>query len=414
MKIGFIIDNLYGGGAERAEINIMNALSEHHDITAIVYRNYNEEKNYSLRSEVRLVYINPRFPTDSPLAYLNWAERIIRMKQIRKQERFDVVISFLDGGNAYNVLTACGEKTVISVRNLISKSGKHRVPSIISPDHVFIQTAARRLQNRADIIICVSEDVARDQIQFFHADIRKTKVIQNFVDAEMVRCWAERKNSDCDFLRFVASHDVLFGNSGRLAYQKGQWHLIKAFSEVVREYPGAGLFIVGEGKLEKLLKEAIRDYGLEGNVMLCGYQTNPMQYLKYADWLVHSALYEGMSNTVLEAMALGLPVICTDCAGTRELLTPERPYGETVKTLLFGDYGIICRLDEDRNNLRSSRMTESEQDLALAMNHVIENPALKEQYEKASLERVKAFSKEIKITEWEAIIKETVSKSKEQ
>ena len=412
MKIAFIISNLYGGGAERAEINIMNALSEKHDVTAICYRNCDPDRNYPLAPGVRLVYLKPRYPVESHLAVLDWFARLEQIRHLRKRERFDAVVSFLDGANAYNIMTARDGKTVISIRNLISKSGRHRTSKDISPEHALVDSVARRFQNRADAIICVSEDVAQDQMIHFHVASGKVSVIHNFVDPAMVQSMAQEENRDPAFLGFVESHDILFGNCGRLVFQKGQWHLLKAFSQVVKEYPHAGLFIIGEGKLEPYLKEMISGYGLSEHVMLCGYQTNPIKYMKYADWLVHSALYEGMSNTVLEAMALGLPVICTDCAGTRELLTPERQYGQAVETLLMGDYGIITRLEPDREDLQSPTVTEGEEYLSVAMRQAIDNPALRLKYSKASLERVIEFSREEKISEWEQMISELVNGAK--
>ncbi len=409
MKIAFIIGNLYGGGAERAEINIMNALSEKHDVTAICYRNCDPDRNYPLAPGVRLVYLKPRYPVESHLAVLDWFARLEQIRHLRKRERFDAVVSFLDGANAYNIMTARDGKTVISIRNLISKSGRHRTSKDISPEHALVDSVARRFQNCADAIICVSEDVAQDQMILFHVASEKVSVIHNFVDPAMVQSMAQEENRDPAFLGFVESHDILFGNCGRLVFQKGQWHLLKAFSQAVKEYPHAGLFIIGEGKLEPYLKEMISGYGLSEHVMLCGYQTNPIKYMKYADWLVHSALYEGMSNSVLEAMALGLPVICTDCAGTRELLTPQRAYGKTVETMMMGEYGIVCRLDKDVDDLFSLSQTEGEKYLAAAMLQVMENPALKTKYREASTLRVKEFSKEKKIAEWEQKISALVS-----
>ena len=401
MKLAFIIDNLYGGGAERAEINIMNDLSERHDVTAVCYRKNDREKNYPLAPRVRLLYLKPRFPTDSPFAFLNWLVRFGKIRDIRRREHFDAVVSFLDGGNAYNVLTARGDKAVISIRNLISRSAKPRASKLTSPEHTLLNSAARLLQNRADRIVCVSEDVARDQILHFRAPEDKVTVVQNFVDADLVSGLAGEENRDADFLRFRETHDILFANCGRLVFQKGQWHLIKAFSEVIRAHPRAGLIILGEGKLEAYLRRLISEYGLSENVMLCGYQTNPFKYMKYADWLVHSALYEGMSNTVLEAMALGLPVISTDCAGTRELLTPRRPWGAPVDSVLLGEYGVVCPLEEDRDDLHLRSLTPGEKGIAAAMGMVLEDPSLQARYRAASRERVKAFSKEIKISEWE-------------
>ena len=140
--------------------------------------------------------------------------------------------------------------------------------------------------------------------------------------------------------------------------------------------------------------------------MLCGYQTNPAKYMKHADWLVHSALYEGMSNVVLEAMALSLPIICTDCAGTRELLTPERSAGDKVDHIILGQFGIVCRLDADKNDIRDKRPTRGEKALAEAMILVLKQPELKTHYSTASHKRAEAFGKERVINDWEQLLQE--------
>ncbi|WP_295392515.1 glycosyltransferase [uncultured Thiodictyon sp.] len=99
--------------------------------------------------------------------------------------------------------------------------------------------------------------------------------------------------------------------------------LLRAFAAVDR--PSARLLIIGEGKERHRLSGLARRLGIAGRVHLAGFIANPFPYLARADLLALSSRREGLPNALVEAMALGIPVVATDCTGgVRDLLQDGR------------------------------------------------------------------------------------------
>ena len=119
----------------------------------------------------------------------------------------------------------------------------------------------------------------------------------------------------------------------RLVERKGVQHLIKAMPAIVDSIPSASLQVVGEGNLSDELTAQCRVLGVHEHVEFLGYvpHDNLPELYQKAELFVQPSFYEGMSNTVLEAMACGLPIIAT-CEGGREELLKENavnvPYGK--------------------------------------------------------------------------------------
>ena len=101
--------------------------------------------------------------------------------------------------------------------------------------------------------------------------------------------------------------------------------LIRAFDRVIKEYPEATLKIYGDGILKGNLQTEIIQLGLSDKVFLMGNTNDVVDVLKTADLFVLSSDYEGMPNALMEAMAVGVPCISTDCpcGGPKELFGTE-------------------------------------------------------------------------------------------
>jgi len=113
---------------------------------------------------------------------------------------------------------------------------------------------------------------------------------------------------------------------GRLVPWKGFRALIEAMPLVLRSYPRAKLFIVGEGPQEKELLSSIARLHLEESVILSGGMLHEvlMRYLEASDVFVLNTRYEGFSHQLLEAMAVGVPIVTTRAGGNAELVTHEQ------------------------------------------------------------------------------------------
>lgn len=149
---------------------------------------------------------------------------------------------------------------------------------------------------------------------------------------------------------------------GRLSKQKNQALLINAFGKISKKHKYVTLDIYGEGELRKELEEQIKRIGCEKSIFLRGRTENVIEALEAADAFILSSNHEGMPNALMEAMALGLPCISTDCnTGPRDLVTDkengrlvpcndvERLYEAIESFILYPDvavqYGKRARQD---------------------------------------------------------------------
>jgi glycosyltransferase involved in cell wall biosynthesis len=126
---------------------------------------------------------------------------------------------------------------------------------------------------------------------------------------------------------------VIIG-AGRLTREKDFATLIRAFQRV-REQQECRLLILGEGLLRQELEQMAAGLGLADCVAMPGYAPNPFAYMKKSALFVLSSAWEGSGNVLVEAMALGVPVVSTDC-----------PYGPS-ETLAGGRFGPLVAVGDD-------------------------------------------------------------------
>ena len=137
---------------------------------------------------------------------------------------------------------------------------------------------------------------------------------------------------------------VIVGTVGRLQPVKDQQLLVRAFAELVRESPGLAvttrLLVVGNGPLRDTLTQLAQSLGIAHLTAFTGDRTDVARLLQCMDVFVLPSLAEGISNTLLEAMATGLPVIATRVGGNVELVRD----GENGALFESGDVASLTRL----------------------------------------------------------------------
>lgn len=123
---------------------------------------------------------------------------------------------------------------------------------------------------------------------------------------------------------------------------------IMAAAEVVKQYDNVRFLVIGDGRLESILKDLINNLGLNGKIIMGGKKDTATPYIKSFDIGVLSSDSEGFSNVLLEYMAAGIPVIATDVGGNREILK-DNTLGLLVRK---GDHielaSTICNLLADQ------------------------------------------------------------------
>jgi len=144
------------------------------------------------------------------------------------------------------------------------------------------------------------------------------RVIANGVDVRKFQ-------PSCDVLSLRRLYDLpvdrfIVGNVARLDEVKNHAIVLDAMAEFNEDEGRPYFVIVGDGEYRAVLEEKIVRLGLQQDVKMLGYMDSAQDVLNCLDVYVQSSHYEGFSNTILEAMACGLPVVATDVGGTRDVL----------------------------------------------------------------------------------------------
>ncbi len=219
-----------------------------------------------------------------------------------------------------------------------------------SGQYILLKPLFRRIWRRARFVLVNSAGLHRLADSFApEIDIR---VIPNGIDAGEF-CPSDPDEREPQHLLCVS----------RLIGRKGVQHLIEAMPRVLASVPGARLTLVGEGDLEPQLRTRVRELGLGEKIHLLGHVPHdalPALYRRTGIF-VQPSFYEGMSNTVLEAMACGLPIVTTAEGGREELFD-----GNAV----FAEYGDLASLVENlvallQNPAETERMGFRSREIAL-------------------------------------------------
>ncbi|EXJ17197.1 Glycosyl transferase, group 1 [Imhoffiella purpurea] len=179
----------------------------------------------------------------------------------------------------------------------------------------------RLLYPRVERIVAVSEGVAEDTARIARFPRARIRVIRNPVITPELSAQAAEP---CVHPWLQPGEPPVVMGVGRLQRQKDFPTLIRAFARL-RERHACRLMILGEGAARPKLESLIREMGLDEVVDLPGFQSNPYAFLTRASLFVLSSAWEGSPNVLTEAMALGVPVVSTDCpSGPREILDAGR------------------------------------------------------------------------------------------
>jgi len=191
---------------------------------------------------------------------------------------------------------------------------------------IILHHKLKKIFPKADLIVAVSKGVAEDIIKITKIPEQKVKVLPNpTVVPEMF----EMAKQNIDHPWFVEKKYPIILGAGGFRKSKDFPTLIKAFKLVRSKIP-AKLVILGDGRQRKKIESLVYELDLTKDVWLPGFKENPYSFMKQADLFVLSSIWEGSPNVLIEAMALGTPVVSTDCpSGPREILEDGK-YGKLV------------------------------------------------------------------------------------
>ena len=246
--------------------------------------------------------------------------RARRLARVARQERADLIVSFITLPNVLAVLAKVlfrpQLRVVVTVHDTTSRILMH---SNLRPhERVALRLLVRWLYPRADRVVAVAEGIKQDLVRSFGIPGERISVVHNPIDIQTVRAKATEPVADP---WFTPRGRPLLVAVGRLVKLKGFEFLIRALPLLGAD---VRLAIVGDGEERKRLEAIAEECGVLDRVHFLGLQPNPWQFMARADIFVLSSLTEGLPRVIGEAMALELPIVATDCAPSlREYLGEE-------------------------------------------------------------------------------------------
>lgn len=342
-RILFVIPSLGGGGAEQILVRWIDHYWKNRRVEppvepALVF-SMNEEGPYldDLPPGLRTFNLKQNPFTRNPLDVLRAAWALAR---IYRRLQPDLVVSIISHANILALLAARlfrpKTKVIICEQTLLDTNIRDFYPRA----HVLLKPLIRWLYPSAHRIVAVSEGVRADLLENFGLRPESILVILNPIDIAQVRQKARDSVPD-----FVPGPEPVVLGIGRLVNQKGFVYLLRAMALVRREMP-ATLLLIGDGPLRSRLEEEVRGLGLGEAVRFLSFQKNPIRYMPLASVFVFTSIYEALGMVLLEALAVGIPIVSTNCPcgpgeiledGINGLLVPirdERALAQSILKLL--------------------------------------------------------------------------------
>lgn len=298
MRIGFVLNNLSGGGAERVAVTVANSLSGcGHDVTLIL----NQLRGAYLSdvsANVRITALGKRMLFALPSLF----------RKLR-DGKFDAVLTVLDQPSIacllLKPLLAGTAVIVVECNNPLAESAG-------ASNYVWRLVRALRpwLYPAADHIITKSEGIRSILMQHFRCQPTQVTAIPNPVDVSRI---GELAAASVDHKWLPGTRDApVISAMGRLVHQKGFDTLLRAFS-ILRARRQARLVVLGEGKERPGLEALAAELGVAKDVNFVGFVANPYAYIARSDCFALSSRWEGWPNALVEALACGIPVVSTKC-----------------------------------------------------------------------------------------------------
>lgn len=285
MKNVIFVSNVIGnGGAGRVMAIIADYFVEKGiDVTLCSFLDNYE--TYEMNPKIKQVMIKKDLK-----GVFGKIQRILRLRKFIKNYPYATIISFEHFVNMETIAATWGlmNKVIVSERNSPDILDKRRISKILR-DILYRYT---------DVLVCQTTEAKKYFSEYIQ---RKTVIIPNPIKSNLPYYEGNRKKDITTFCR--------------VEKQKNLKMLIDAFEMLLKDYSEYVLSIYGDGSEKEGLIEYVNSKGLEKNVLFYPFDMDIHNKIVDCEMFVSTSDYEGLSNSMLEAMAMGMPVVCTDCRG---------------------------------------------------------------------------------------------------
>lgn len=331
-RIALFISSLQKGGSERVMVNLAEYFYQQ-KYEVILVTQYKKEKEYEISPQIKRVYSEPPEEELQGGRIHNFKVRYQTLRNIWKNYKPDVILAFLGKNNLMAILTAAflPSRVAVSVRGEPTMEYAGRLQQFL----------AKWLFRYADGVILQTQ-MAKD---FFPKAVRKKAVIMsNPLNPVFLNRPLEQEKEN------------LIVAAGRLDENKNHAMLIHAFAKIASEFPNMKVVIYGEGECRQELEALCVEKGLQDRILLPGSVTDVASCISRARIFVLTSNTEGMPNSIMEAMAMGLPVISTDC-----------PCGGPATLIQDGENGLLIPVGDAYALADAMRRVLTDEELALKL-----------------------------------------------
>jgi glycosyltransferase involved in cell wall biosynthesis len=370
LKICVLKESLCIGGTERGAANISKVLEKDHDVTLALYDG--ADIKYSYGGKIVDFDLPPKKSLLGKV--VNTLHRDIKLRKLIKREKFDIMYTFTVIGNRQTRFKYPNTIKLISARDFAKMRD--------------VPWDYHHALNNSDAMICNSEYTKQYYLFRYPEHANKVYTLYNCLDLDEINRQA-KEEVPSQFLSFTEQHKKTIVAVGRFCEVKGFEYLIEAFAQAREKTEDLGLVLVGDGRCKKKYENVIQRLGIEDHVFFTGNQKNPYKYMARCNCFVMPSLNEGFPNVLAEALALGLPVIATNCySGPAEILRTDGDYEAVTDQYATCDFGIITPRFTDNDN------TQAIAQLSMAICALIEDTDKMQYYKVAALKRAADFSME--------------------
>lgn len=313
--VGIFVHSFKGGGAERVAVILANSMIEHGWQVQFVVQKKDGPWREMLDPRAEMLVLGGR---------ARWLP--FRLGRYLRWHQPKAIISFMTGFNIIaiisGILSGWRGRLIVSEHNWLQKT---------RAEWAWMWGLVRLLYRRADVIVAVSQQIACDLVREMNLPAEKVVAIPNPLPADEIRKAALAPV----FHRFFSEGVPVLMAVGSLCPRKDFPTLIRAVADL-RKRRDVRLIVLGEGPDRCELEMLVHSLGLSDVVDLPGFIAPPWPWMARANVLALSSRAEGWPGVLTEGLALGVPVVATDCpTGPREILDGGK-FGRLVPV---GDVG---------------------------------------------------------------------------